>query len=136
MISTYTTTYEGQSVINFAYKQEDVVVYPDLIKVKVALDNGDIIGFETEGYLINHHERDIKEPNISEEEARERLSSAVELENTRLTIIPTAGNKEIFCYEFKVSYGSDNYLVYIDANDGEQRQILLLIDQEDGTLTI
>ncbi|SET67657.1 germination protein YpeB [Natronincola peptidivorans] len=136
MVATYTTTYEGQSVINFAYEQEDVIVYTDLIKVKVALDNGDIIGFETEGFLINHHERDIPEPEISEEEARERLSSAVEVENARLAMIPTPGKKEILCYEFKVQFGEDNYLVYIDARDGEQRQVLLMVEQEDGTLVM
>ncbi|SNS07537.1 germination protein YpeB [Anaerovirgula multivorans] len=134
MTSTYTTTYEGQSVINFAYEENDIIVYPDLIKVKVALDNGDIVGLETEGFLINHHERNIEKPEISEEEARERLSSGVEVEKARLAIIPTAGKKEILCYEFKVKYGSDNYLVYIDANDGQQRQVLLMVEQEDGTL--
>ncbi|AOY76187.1 germination protein YpeB [Clostridium formicaceticum] len=136
MVATYTTNYEGQSVMNFAYKQDDVIVYTDLIKVKVALDDGEIIGLETEGFLINHHERDIEEPEISEEEARERLSSGVEIENTRLAIIPTAGKKEILCYEFKVRFGEDHYLVYIDANKGEQRQVLLMIEQEDGTLVM
>lgn len=136
MTATYTTTYEGQSVINFAYQEKDVIIYPDLIKVKVALDNGEIIGFESEGFLVNHHERKIEEPKITEEEAREKLSSSFEVESVRLAIIPTAGKKEILCYEFKGSYGKDNYLIYIDANDGQQRQVLLMIDQEDGTLTI
>ncbi|MCC5911175.1 MAG: germination protein YpeB [Clostridiaceae bacterium] len=136
MTSTYTSAYEGQIVINFAYEEDDVIVYTDLIKVKVALDNGEIIGLETEGFLINHHARDIEEPEITEEEARERLSSGVEVESTRLAIIPTAGKKEILCYEFKVKFGEDHYLIYIDAKDGIQREILLLVDQEDGTLVI
>ncbi|SDK15379.1 germination protein YpeB [Natronincola ferrireducens] len=136
MIPTYTSNYEGMSIINFAYEQEDVIVYTDLIKVKVALDNGEIIGLETEGFLINNHERDIEEPQVSEEAARERLNSGIEIENTRLAMIPTPGKKEVLCYEFKVRFGEDRYLIYIDANEGEQRKVLLLVEQEDGTLTM
>lgn len=136
MVATYTMNYEGQSVINFAYKQGDVIIYPDLIKVKVALDDGEIIGLETEGFLINHHKRDIKEPQITEEEARERLSSGIKIESTRLAIIPTAGEKEILCYEFKAKFGEDSYLIYIDASNGKERQILLMVQQKDGTLVM
>lgn len=133
---TYVMAYEGQIVINFAYEQEGVLVYSDLVKVKVALDNGDIIGLEAQGYLINHHERDIKKPKLSEEAARERLSSAVKEESVRLALIPLAGEKEVLTYEFKVKFGEDYYLVYIDANTGDQRKILLMVNQKDGTLVI
>ena len=36
-----------------------VVIYPDLIKLKVALDDGSVLGIETTGYLNSHHTRDI-----------------------------------------------------------------------------
>ncbi|GAB6086777.1 germination protein YpeB [Alkaliphilus crotonatoxidans] len=136
MTPTYSMAAEGEIVINFAYEEDDVIIYTDLIKVKVALDNGEIIGFESEGFLINHHEREIPAPKISEEAARERLSSGVKLENSRLAIIPIAGRKESLCYEFKVKFGEDDYLIYIDAADGQQRAVLLMIEQEDGTLVI
>jgi len=136
MKSTYVMAYEGQIIINFAYEQDGVLVYSDLVKVKVSLDNGDIIGLEAQGYLINHHERDIKKPQMSENEARERLSSVVTEESVRLAIIPIAGEKEVLTYEFKVKFGEDQYLIYIDANTGAQRKMLLMVTQEDGTLVI
>jgi len=136
MKSTYVMAYEGQIIINFAYEQDGVLVYSDLVKVKVSLDNGDIIGLEAQGYLINHHERNIKKPQMSENEARERLSSAVTEQSVRLAIIPIAGEKEVLTYEFKVKFGEDQYLIYIDANTGAQRKMLLMVTQEDGTLVI
>ena len=54
MQETYYLSQEGILTINYAYKQEDVVMYPDLVKVKVALDNGEILGIETTGYLNSH----------------------------------------------------------------------------------
>ncbi|MGV8145926.1 MAG: germination protein YpeB [Alkaliphilus sp.] len=136
MAPTYILSYDGQTVINFAYEKNKVIIYPDLIKVKIALDNGEVIGFEAEGFLLNHYERHILEPELSEEEAKERLSGTAEVLNARLAIIPTAGNEEILCYEFKIKFGEDNYLVYINANTGTQEKILLMIQEEGGTLVM
>ncbi|MEE1025737.1 MAG: germination protein YpeB, partial [Acutalibacteraceae bacterium] len=42
---------EGMCVINFAYVQGDTVCYPDLIKVGVAMDTGEIVFYEAAGYI-------------------------------------------------------------------------------------
>ena len=44
-------------------------MYPDLIKVKVALDNGEVLGMETTGYLNNHTQRDTSKVKISAEKS-------------------------------------------------------------------
>ena len=44
--------------INYAYVQNNVVIYSDLIKVKIALDNGEVLGIESTGYLNNHTTRE------------------------------------------------------------------------------
>ena len=48
--------------VHFAPRQDGVYCYPDLIKVSVALDNGGLIGFQSEGYLMNHRIRDLPLP--------------------------------------------------------------------------
>ncbi len=58
MKETYYLKQGGAVTINYAYEQ-NVIVYPDLIKLKIALDNGEILGIETTGYLNNHTERNI-----------------------------------------------------------------------------
>ncbi len=63
MIPTYTLHYDNVAVINYVYKQDDVIVYPDQIKLKIALDNGEIVGVESEKYLISHHDRNINKNN-------------------------------------------------------------------------
>ena len=136
MEATYSMKDDGQMVINFAHKQDGVLIYSDLAKVKLALDNGDIIGFEAQEYLTNHYERNIEKPKISKQEARNKLSDEVKKENVRLAIIPIAGGKEVLTYEFKVKFGQDYYLIYIDANTGQQRKVLLMINQKNGTLII
>jgi len=59
MVDTYYLKEDSTATINYAYKQDNVIIYPDLIKVKIALDNGEIIGIESKGYLTSHTVRAI-----------------------------------------------------------------------------
>lgn len=136
MVPTYSIKYDGQMLINFAYTQGDVIIYTDLIKVKVGLDKGSIVGFEGEGYLFNHHNREIKAPKITKEEARDKISLLTEISEPRLAIIPTEGGKEVLCYEFKAQYKQDTFLIYINGENGEEQKILQVIIKDEGVLML
>jgi len=130
----YHQKYNGGVLFNFALTEEDVTIYPDLVKVKVALDNGEIIGFDATAYYTSHQERDIPEPTLSLEEARAKLRDGFEVNSERLAIIPK-GKKEILCYEFKGTYMGDEFIIYVNADNGREEDILQLVIDENGTLT-
>lgn len=71
MKESYYMQNDGVATINYAYTEDGITYYPDLIKVKVALDNGEIVGFEANGYLMNHTQRDFGPPKLTEAQARE-----------------------------------------------------------------
>lgn len=136
MKETYFLKQDGIVTINYAYTQNDVTVYTDLIKVKIALDNGEILGMETTGYLNSHEVRQISTPTITLEEAKSHLNQKLEILSEGLAIIPTEWKTEIFCYEFKGKVDDTNFLVYINANTGKEENILVIIDTPNGTLTM
>lgn len=136
MESTYYTKQYGVITINYAYKAEDIIVYPDLIKVKIALDNGDILGMETTGYLNSHGERKFSSVKISKEEAKKTLNKNITIENERLAVIPTEYKTEKLCWEFKGNIDGSDFLVYINAENGREEDILMIIDSENGVLTM
>ena len=100
MQETYYLKQDGNIVVNYAYNQNGVKVYPDLIKVKIALDNGEILGMESVGYLNCHTERQIPENIITSEKAKENLNARIEIQSENLAIIPTEYNTEILCWEY------------------------------------
>lgn len=123
--------------INFAYTQDNVICYPDLVKVSVALDNGRIVGFESKGYIMNHAERSIPEAKISRQEAQEKVIKSLTVQTHEMTIIPTPGQNEVFCHEFKCENGDGNrFIVYINAETGNEQDVLILVEDENGTLTM
>ena len=136
MKETYYLKQDGIVTINYAYTQNDVVVYSDLIKVKVALDNGEVLGIETTGYLNNHTQRDTSKVKISKEEAKKTLNKDLEISSEGLAIIPTEYNTEILCYEFKGKVDDREFLVYINAENGREEDILIITNTPNGTLTM
>lgn len=64
MKESYYSIYDGLITINFAYTESDIVFYGDLIKVSVALDNGEVVGREARGFLMSHCSRNISAPAV------------------------------------------------------------------------
>lgn len=133
---TYYLKNNGVVTINYAYEQDNVVIYPDLIKLKVALDNGEILGIETTGYLNSHYERNISKPKISIEQARSKINPNLQISSEGLAIIPTQFKTEILCWEFKGKVEERDFLVYINVDTGKEEDILMIINTQNGTLTM
>ena len=136
MKETYYLKQEGIVTVNYAYVQDNVVIYPDLIKLKIALDNGEIMGIETTGYLNNHEKRDISNIKISKDRAKNKLNKNLEIQSEGLAIIPTNWKTEILCYEFKGKIDNREFLVYINAENGNEEDILIITNTPNGTLTM
>jgi germination protein YpeB len=123
--------------VNYAYTKDGVVCYTDLIKISVALDNGRIVGFESQGYIMNHTERTIPAVQVDETEAQKKVSPLLKVLAHDLAIIPTSGKSEVFCHEFKCENSDGNrYIVYVNAETGAEEKILILLESSSGTLTI
>lgn len=136
MKETYFIKQGNVVTINYAYNDNGVIVYPDLIKVKIALDNGEVLGIETTGYLNSHKEREYVYPKITIDEARKKLNPDLEILSENMAIIPTEWKTEIFCYEFKGKIEDKEFLVYINTETGEEENILVILDTPGGTLTV
>jgi len=136
MEDTYYLKNDNVATINYAYRQDKVTMYPDLIKLKVALDNGEIVGMEAKSYLSNHTRRDIPEPKITVEEARKKINENMEVYYSGMAYIPTDYKKELFCYEFKGKLNGSDFIVYINAVTGEEEDILIIVNTPNGVLTM
>ncbi len=137
LVSTYYELADGICTINYAFSQNDITYYTDLIKVGVALDNGQVVFCDARGYITNHTDRKLPEPFIAQEEAQKSVNSTLQVRSVSLSCIPTTGLNEVYTYEFKTEApDGQTVLVYINAQTGAEEQILLLLENENGTLTI
>lgn len=137
MVPTYTLRYGNEAVISYVYKQDDVIVYPDQIKLKVALDNGEVVGVESEKYLVAHEDkRNMGNPKIALAFAKTKVGKKLNVRGEKLAVIPTENNKEVLCYEFSGNYKEDDFKIYVNANTGYEERIIQIIDTPNGQLTM
>lgn len=137
MRTTYYEEYNNVLCVNFAYQDGEVICYTDLIKVSVALDNGEILGFDARGFIVNHYDRELAEPKLSSVEAQQKLSPFLSVTSSQLALIPTDAVEEKLCWEFKCQSDDDEaILVYVNAETGVEEDILILLISDDGVLTV
>ncbi|MCR4398582.1 MAG: germination protein YpeB [Firmicutes bacterium] len=133
---TYVVREQNSAFVLFVHKENNIRIYPDLVKVQVALDSGDVIGFEALGYLMSHRPRTLPAPRLSAAEARRRLNPRLEVLSERLALIPLENLDEVLTYEFRVKLGATDFLVYVNALTGQEERILQVVHAGGGELAM
>ncbi len=130
-------TYAGTAPVTVDGKPVQVVLYPEMVKVEVALDTGEIIGYDAMGYLTNAVSSELKPPLVSASQARAVLNPELNQEGEpRLTVIPLVSGRAVMAWEFRVTHGGDTYLIYINAMTGQEEMVLQMVIDEAGSLTM
>lgn len=115
--------YDNVGVFHFIPQVDDVWIYPDVIQVKVALDNGDILGLVAKDYFENHRDREIHSPKITEEEARKEVNPNLKIHENHLAIIEDDLGEEVLAYVFLGTLGNDSYKIFINAESGDEERV-------------
>lgn len=115
--------YQGVAVIGFAYEQDGVLVYPDHVVVRVALDDGRVNGLEGTNYQVFHRPRAVKPPRVTEAQARTALNPRLDVTGVRLAIIVDDFYKEKLVYEFRGKIDGETYIVYVNADTGKEEEV-------------
>lgn len=115
--------YGNTGVFTFVRVENGVRIYPDSIRIKVGLDQGDIIAYDATEYLAFHQERNIPKPKLSVEEAKEKVNGHVKIRISRKALIQNELGEEVLCYEFLGTIGTDTYRIFINAMDGSEEKV-------------
>ena len=135
MYSVWTQTTGNIMYVNLAPIVNKVIYYSDLIKVKVDLSIGKVIGWEGTNYATNNKER-IFTSSISLSQAENNLNDILKVVERNYTIVPDKYVGEVSAYEFICTWQNYTYYIYIDSNTGEEVNIQRVINTTNGELLI
>jgi len=130
MQAVWTEINENVAYINLAPIESNVIMYPDLVKVKLDLTAKEIIGFEALNYVYNHVDRSF-EFNLSESDVESLIGFDYNIIKTSKAIIRLDGGKEVAVYEFVTEKIDGVYFYYVDANQKEIVKTLKLVTVKD-----
>lgn len=117
---------DNAGIYTLVPRQGDVLLYPDQVKVQVALDNGEVIGYEGTPYYMYHKERDLPQPKINEEQLRKQVSPYIKIELIRPALIANTWGKEILSWEVRGSFEEEKFVIFYNADSGSEEQITRL----------
>lgn len=130
MVLTDSTQYGHTGVFTFTKKQDDVIVWPESIVVKAALDNGQVTGFDAQNYWKNKKDRTIQAPALSEKEAVKKLHPKLTVMDVQKAIITNDEMKDVLCYQFSAENGVASYRIFLNAETGQEEHIEKLAEAE------
>ncbi|NLI92978.1 MAG: peptidase M4 [Peptococcaceae bacterium] len=117
-----------------AVAQENAVrLYPDKVRLTIAMDNGQLTGFDANPYYAYHHDRKLNKV-LTLEQAKAKLNKNFKITENRMALISKLGTDEALCYEFRGTALGEEYLVYINAVDGSEEKISRIVNTPRGKL--
>jgi len=125
-VKTATEDLGGTIHLEVVNEAQGFRIYPDKIRLTVGKDNGQIIGYDATPYWLFHHQRSFDQ-KITLDQAKTKLRSDLAIKETRLAIIPLPGWQEALCYEFRTSKDGEDFLIYINAENGTEEKIQRII---------
>ncbi|CDQ19479.1 spore germination protein [Halobacillus karajensis] len=115
--------YDKMGVFRFLYTKNDVRFFTDSIVVKVALDNGEVLGMSSRDYYDHHSDMELNDPEISLEEARDKVNPNVDIQENHLSVIENDVNEQVLCYEFLATMENTTYRIFINASNGQEEKV-------------
>lgn len=117
------------AMVTLVWRQDDVYVYPDTIRVRIALDNGEVLGVNAMPYLTAHRPREIPPAAISLASMETRIPPHLHLLDLRPAIVEDHLGNEVYAYEAIVQFEGNTYQVFYDSTTGDEVRIARMMEE-------
>lgn len=116
--------YDNVGVFDFVPIKDDIRSYPELIRCKVALDNGELIGYDALDYVVNHdQEFDTEEPSVTMDEAKNSVNGHFNVQEEHLSLVEIKAGEVKLCYELLGTVENETYRLFINAQTGKEERV-------------
>ncbi len=125
--------YDNLANFSFVREEDGVLIYPEKITVRSAMDNGDVIGFQASDFVYEHQmKRQIPQPKMSLAEAEKVLNPEFKVLYHRKALIKNDRSEDVLCYEFGGRINGSQYRIYINSDTGLEETVEVVKDAQAG----
>ncbi|MDR3602015.1 MAG: germination protein YpeB [Desulfosporosinus sp.] len=131
LVLTSSEDYGSYIQFDAVVEKDGVRIYPDKVRLMIALDNGQLVGLDAAPYYSFHHSRTFP-AKLTMTQVVKNLRPNFKILESRLAVIAKSGNQEVYCYEFRGQYQGEEYLLYLNASTGAEEKIQRIIKTPRG----
>ena len=132
----WSDTIENNIYFNIAPTQNSIILYPDLVKVKVNLVSGTVVGYDATAYFTNHTDRSLSKGNLTLEEGEKKVPEKFTIALTRFALVPLDYNREVVCVEVQAEDNENIFYFYYNVTNGNLENLLIVIETDNGNLLL
>jgi germination protein YpeB len=122
--------YDHVAVFTYAHTIDGVKIYPDKVTVRVALDNGEVVGLQARDHVFAKKLLTPGKPKLTKEQAQKGLNPDFRVENHSLSVIENDMREPTLCHEFVGKVNDHRYRIYLNAETGLEESIEQIADAE------
>ena len=130
----WSDTIANDVYMNIAPSTNGIVLYPDLVKVKINLASGSIVGYDATSYFTYHTDRTLSKGSLSLDSAKEKVPSKFTIVEARYVLTPLDYNREVICVEVEGQDQGNTYYFYYNVENGNLENVLKVIKTDNGNL--
>lgn len=115
--------YDHVAVFTFAHTIDNVNIYSDKVSVRVALDNGEVVGLQASDHVFAKKLLTPGKPKMKKEQAQKGLNPDFRIEDYSLSVIENDMGQPVLCHEFTGKINDHRYRIFMNADTGIEESI-------------
>lgn len=116
---------EGIFTSTLVAERDKILYYPELIKIQITEDYGELCGFDA-GVYLTFHQKTYRAPKakITPNEVKKLCNANLKITAIQLAEVLDEMFNRVLCYQVKGVITGKIYLIYYNANSGKEEKIL------------
>ena len=115
--------YNNVSSVTFAATEDGIINYPRKVTVKVAMDNGEILGIQAHDFVYEEEQKPKQKPKMTMDEAAKLLSPSFERSRSAKAYIKNDLDEKVLCYEFTGRINGEFFRIFLNTETGEEEKV-------------
>ncbi|WEK55665.1 MAG: germination protein YpeB [Candidatus Cohnella colombiensis] len=120
--------YDHVAVFTFVRLIDGIRFYPDKLTVRVALDNGEVVGLQTSDHVFAPKLLTPGKPKVSKAEAQKVLNTNFRIEQHLLSVMENPMQQLVLCHEFIGKINNRKYRIFVNAETGIEEDVVEIPD--------
>ncbi|WP_090112908.1 germination protein YpeB [Cohnella sp. OV330] len=115
--------YDHVAVFTFVAEKNGVLIYPDKVTVRIALDNGEAVGLQAADHVYHEAGIAVGKASVDEVKAKSVLHPKLQVTGHHLAVIENDEDKEVLCHEYTGKINGAQYRIYVNADTGIEEKV-------------